>query len=1138
MLIRTYDSHMQQLSDWLIRIARSRAHRFLQDGWALLLFLGAIAVGCYPWSFVTGTSIIPWSAAVLSSSLLLTLFTYLLMHRSAARQLRHLAPQFARDLARGRVAVRQAVRASERESKAGHDELQRQCTELATTAARERQQRCKRAEADFQGQSAELEQAFSQQLAQSERDWEIETDRIRAHFRPLIDQRRAFYAKQREQALQLAATRRQGAEQQFEREGQELRQRWQEAIDAFVDFSADVDRQCAPVVADLPPAEQTIWQPPATPPLAVKLGHYELALPAQPGVGDQAIARIAIPALLSFPHDASLLLKTTGAGPEAAVHILQNATLRLLTAFPAGKLRMTIIDPLGLGQNFSAFMHLADYDERLVGNRIWTEAAHINQRLMDLTEHMENVIQKYLRNEFQSIQEYNERAGEVAEPFRILVVANYPHQFSDDAIRRLASIAASGPRCGVYTLMSVDMSAKLPQGAPWDELQRHAQVFYWTGDQFANEHEPLARLPLTFDLPPDSQRLTQIIKAVGQKAQDTRRVQVPFEVVTPTSRDVWTNHCDEQLTIPLGRSGATQTLSLKLGQGTSQHVLIAGKTGSGKSTLLHAMITSAALRYSPDEVQFYLIDFKKGVEFKAYADFQLPHARVIAIESEREFGLSVLRRLDHELRRRGDVFRESGVQSLAAYRARQPEYPLPRLLLIVDEFQEFFVNDDKLAHEASLLLDRLVRQGRAFGIHVILGSQTLAGAYSLARSTIGQMAVRIALECSASDAHLILSEDNTAARLLGRPGEAIYNDANGRLEGNHPFQIVWLPDQQRNDCLRQIRQRAMDDRRDDEPAIVFEGHAAADLTSNTDLQRLIEVGSGLTSAPPPRVWLGAAIEIKEPTSVIFRRQGGANLLIVGQSRESARGLLSSCLIGLTATHLRAADSQVARRASFWVLDGERAEQQQSDFADALQPYLNVALNVAGPAQAERTISRLAQELEQRIAAPHAACDSVYLVVHDLARFRDLQPAADDFGLGRFGDANSTTPAARLARILRDGPASGIHTLVWADGYHTISRWFDRQSLRDFGQRVLLQMSAVDSSHLMDSTVASQLGAYRAILFDPDRGEAEKFRPYAFPSAQWLANLRQQLDTPLLSSTNPQQGSTAADALAEWSREAT
>ena len=103
------------------------------------------------------------------------------------------------------------------------------------------------------------------------------------------------------------------------------------------------------------------------------------------------------------------------------------------------------------------------------------------------------------------------------------------------------------------------------------------------------------------------------------------------------------------------------------------------------------------------------------------------------------------------------------------------------MLLIVDEFQELFVEDDKLgARRRRCLLDRLVRQGRAFGIHVLLGTQTLAGAYSIARSTLGQMAVRVALECSEADAHLILSDErNTAARFLSRPGEAIYNDQNG-----------------------------------------------------------------------------------------------------------------------------------------------------------------------------------------------------------------------------------------------------------------------------------------------------------------------------------------------------------------------
>ena len=131
------------------------------------------------------------------------------------------------------------------------------------------------------------------------------------------------------------------------------------------------------------------------------------------------------------------------------------------------------------------------------------------------------------------------------------------------------------------------------------------------------------------------------------------------------------------MNVPLGRAGAMKLQHLNLGKGTSQHVLMSGKTGSGKSTLLHVLITNIALRYSPNEVELYLVDFKKGVEFKAYARFALPHARVVAVESEREFGLSVLQHLNGELRRRGDMFRGLGVQDVKGFRNNQPDAKLP-----------------------------------------------------------------------------------------------------------------------------------------------------------------------------------------------------------------------------------------------------------------------------------------------------------------------------------------------------------------------------------------------------------------------------------------------------------------------------
>ena len=597
---------------------------------------------------------------------------------------------------------------------------------------------------------------------------------------------------------------------QHEREWNEMAQRWNAGVARFVEAVEAIRSNCERLFPDFNAADAPSWTPPSEMPAAVRFGQVNVQLakirggiPDDPRLKPPA-AEFTLPLLLPLPAHSLLLLKAGEVGRAKAIESLQASMLRLLTSMPPGKIRFTIFDPVGLGENFSAFMHLADFDEQLVSSRIWTDSDHIEQRLGDLTQHMENVIQVYLRNEFDSILEYNAFAGEMAEPYRILVIANFPANFTETAVQRLKSIVASGARCGVFVLLGVDSTLTPPHNVRVSDLDTGALLLRSEKGQFVWKHPEYGAAAVTLDAPPPPERFTEIVRAVGHEVRDAGRVEVPFHCVIPSEDAWWTSDSRGGIDVPLGRAGAMKLQNLDLGRGTSQHVLISGKTGSGKSTLLHVLITNVALRYSPDEVELYLVDFKKGVEFKAYARHQLPHARVIAIESEREFGLSVLQRLDAELRSRGDHFRRLGVQDLKAFRNAQPDEKLARILLMIDEFQELFVEDDRIAQEAALLLDRLVRQGRAFGIHVLLGSQTLGGAYSLARSTIGQMAVRIALQCSEADAHLILSEENTAARLLTRPGEAIYNDANGLFEGNHPFQIVWLSDDERDDYLRRL----------------------------------------------------------------------------------------------------------------------------------------------------------------------------------------------------------------------------------------------------------------------------------------------------------------------------------------------
>jgi S-DNA-T family DNA segregation ATPase FtsK/SpoIIIE len=830
---------------------------------------------------------------------------------------------------------------------------------------------------------------------------------------------------------------------------------------------------------------------------------------------------LTLPAMLPFLGQRSLLVTADADQLDVAVDAAQSLLLRLLAAVPAGKLRFTFFDPVGLGQNVAPFMHLADYDDALVTARAWTEPHHIEQRLAALTEHMENVIQKYLRNQYADIEAYNAHAGEVAEPYRVLVVNDFPVGFSENSARRLVSILQNGARCGVYAVVVVDLSKFDAQGktpALHDfnlaDLKRVATVLAWEegGPQWIDAEFAGAHFEL--DAPPPPELFNSLVNRVGQAAKDAARVEVPFARIIPPVGHRWTADAAAGVHVALGPAGARRFQYLELGKGTAQHVLVAGKTGSGKSTLLHVLITNLALHYSPEQVEFYLIDFKKGVEFKSYAVHSLPHARVVAIESEREFGLSVLIGLDAELKRRGDLFRSAQVDNLAAYR-KAADKSLPRILLLVDEFQEFFSEDDPIASQSSQLLDRLVRQGRAFGIHVVLGSQTLAGAYSLARSTIDQMAVRVALQCSEADSRLILADDNAAARLLSRPGEAIYNDANGRFEGNNPFQVAWLNDEERDVYLDEISQLALvNDYRPSRPQIIFEGNAPARLEQNAQLL------AALANYPPkverPRrlaAWLGDPIAIKDATAAYFRRQSGSHLLIVGQDDESASGMLAAALVSLAA-QLRKTD------ALFDVLDFTPVDLPHADLLKLVTETFPHPSHWGRRRELPDMIDKITIEMNRRLAEADAggAWPSIFLVVNGVQRAKDLRLEEMGYG-GSYASFSSSldepaapppAPGQQFATILQQGPEVGIHVLAWCDTMTNLNRILERRSIREFEMRVAFQMSADDSANLIDTPAAAKLGPYRALLVSDEEARQEKFRPYRPPAAEWLAQLRIQL----------------------------
>jgi len=908
------------------------------------------------------------------------------------------------------------------------------------------------------------------------------------------------------------------ARQDYERRTSECRSRhdseravleaqWQEGLSRIQRLLEETERLDLQPRFDWNDRALPAWKPPDEFAAFIPFGHWRVDLTQlAPSVRERAefladrSPTALIPGLLAIPTRCSLFLQTGRAGRQEAIGTLRAVMLQLLTALPPGRVHFTIIDPVGLGENFAGFMHLVDYEEALVGGRIWTESEHIEARLTELTSHMENVIQKYLRNEFETIDAYNQQAGELAEPYRFLVVADFPANFNEGAARRLSSIVSSGARCGVFTLIAHDKRQPTPPELQIEDIASESIHLVYEDDRFVFQDELLRQFPLTVNAPPSEEVLTRIMHVVGRAAKDSLRVEVPFESVVPPDGRFWSGDAGPGVSVPLGHTGAVRLQHLRLGRGLAQHGLIAGKTGSGKSTLLHVIITNVALWYSPKEVEFYLVDFKKGVEFKTYVTHQLPHARAIAVESDREFGVSVLQRIDAEMARRGDLFRAAGVQDLPAYRAVTGTV-LPRTLLIVDEFQVFFTEDDKLSQDAAILLDRLVRQGRAFGIHVLLGSQTLGGTSGLARSTMGQMAVRIALQCSEADSQLILDDTNVAARLLSRPGEAIYNDAGGLVEGNSPFQTAWLPDDRRNVYLDRVRALAEERRIRREPPVVFEGNAPADIRQNRTLVRLLEASDWPAPSTAPRAWLGEAVAIKDPTNVTFKRQSGAHLLFVGQRDDAALAMMASAMISLGVQH-------VPQAARFVILDGRSTDVRRAGGLRDVADLLPHETRFVGWRDVAAAIAELVGETQRRLEADQTDAPAIYLLVYGLQRYRMLRRQEEDFSFSADEEDKAPAPDRQFAELLREGPPFGVHVVAWSDTLATLDRTLDRQSIAEFDNRVLFQMSAADSSNLIDTPDANKLGFYRALLYSEERGVLEKFRPYAAFDADWVKHARQ------------------------------
>jgi hypothetical protein len=218
-------------------------------------------------------------------------------------------------------------------------------------------------------------------------------------------------------------------------------------------------------------------------------------------------------------------------------------------------------------------------------------------------------------------------------------------------------------------------------------------------------------------------------------------------------------------------------------------------------------------------------------------------------------------------------------------------------------------------------------------------------------------------------------------------------------------------------------------------------------------------------------------------------------LITGQNDEAALGLMSSALVSLAAHHNR-------QSVKFIILDGTPADSPQSGMLERLADALSYDINLVDWRGVGEGINEMAAETQRRYQNDILDAECIYFLIFGLHRYRILRRNEDDFGFS-MDKESKPQPDKQLAEILREGPSVGIHTLVWADTLTTVERAFDRQTMREFDNRVLFQMSAADSSNLIDSPAANRLGHHRALFYSEEQGIIERFRPYAPVDVNWL-----------------------------------
>lgn len=701
---------------------------------------------------------------------------------------------------------------------------------------------------------------------------------------------------------------------------------------------------------------------------------------------------------------------------DETINFVNQLIIQFLVSFPANRINFCLID-IDNKMGFSQFKSLTKINNNILFDGIIRDDRQLENTIKDMEQTMYKINDDIISyNNVEDIYEYNKRFEANPQNVHLFVLVNYPTGMRDDTAKRVMKIIQDGNKMGIFSIIINNKACPLAPGYKTSEYDqfventaKHSLVINKRGGSFnlnigvRNTFNPKKNISVS--------SLASIIEKLKDSAESNRQKVVPLsqmfsdtDAMAASPKGIPSSA--EVLDIPIGaRGGEIQNLLLKTTGDGSAHAVLIGGTGSGKSNLLHTIIMSACYKYSPEELNLYLVDFKGGVEFKFYEankdkEKQIPHIKLTGLTSDLEDGVAILNNLHKELRRREDEFRKCRVEDIVQY--RNLGKTIPRLFVIIDEIQELFEQDDRLGQKAIDILRELFKKGRAFGINILWASQNIPNAPGLKDKVLSQIGNRISLRLNEPDDALDIKIDPKVVRNLNRPekGLGVINDirygnesiefrvAYAETSENRQKYSQEIIDKWRRVTANSVQEPLYIVGDDDEPSPVVgrtifnEVPTREQIVSKSFDSYVIQLGQDYVTGKPYDI-------------NIALRENKMNLLLAGYDVEMLRDMMGYSLLSVIINQMTNADC-ISEGTKIYYANGEMINPKNSGdlFNIIRNDFEHIVENVSSTEKMVSCIKNIYKTYKERsLDSDNSEYAKIYtpyfLVIHSMQRYTDL-----------------------------------------------------------------------------------------------------------------------------------------------------